>query len=714
MKITEDEILSYIQVELSNSTGGVSGDSIESNRRAALATYLGQPNGKEVEGRSHVISTDVADAIEWIMPDIVKAFTQNNEVVTFDPVGNGDELQAELESQYVYDILMKDNPGFIILHTFIKDALLQKNGFIKVYYEDCSHAVKESYTGLTEIELNLVLSSPDVKLLEKTEYLLDSIPFFDVKVARQYADKKIKVVSVPPEEFRVCAFHNSVDLSNARFTAHVLTVTAGDLVKQGYDKAFVDDLPTAESSAGDLTGRQYRFYMQDESDYSTESSIDPSLREIEIAECYMKMDIDNTGIARMVKVTAAGGDEPTAIIDVEEIDENPFISTTAILMSHKLFGLSLYDRLKQIQEQKTTLWRNILDNMYLQNNQRTVVLDGQVNLDDLMVSRPGGIIRAKNVNAVIPYPTTPLSSDAYKMMDYLDQVRAGRSGAYPEGPVTENMIGERVGSQGIEKMLTKKEELVGLMIRVIAETGIKPLCYMIRNAVRRHQDVAREYMFRGNWVKVNPTKWKERSHSTVRVGTGSGNRQQQLAAVTQIMMVQEKILASPSQSLVTEHQVYAAANDFAKFSGLPGVSKYLLDPASPEGQQNKQKVEESQKQQQQMLIQKEKAMLDAQMKVAGAQEQMVKVEAMNVQLKNQNEQLKAQMTAAKQKADFDISQMAQLLADSKALADTNQRSADLEFKYWAEQQKIDLEYARIAAQKEIAESNDVESGESND
>jgi len=705
MRLSEEDILSYIVAELSNASGSFEGDNIENNRRDALATYLGQPDGKESEGRSKVVSTDVADAIEWIMPEIVKAFTQNNEVVTFDAVGSGDELQAELESQFVYDILMKDNPGFIIIHTFIKDALLQKNGFIKVYYEDCSYADKETYTGVNEIELGLVLSDKNVELIEKSEYLLDGIPFFDIKVARTHTKKKICVAAIPPEEFRVSAFHNSVDLKGARFTAHISLTTAGALVKAGYDKALVDSLPTAETSVTAISDRQYRFYMQDEADYSTEASIDPSLREIELAECYMQMDIDGSGIPQCVKITAAGGDNPTVLLDVEEIDENPFISSTAILMSHKLFGLSIYDRLRQIQEQKTTLWRNILDNMYLQNNQRTIILDGQVNLDDLMVSRPGGIVRTKAPGAVVPFPTPPLPSDAYKMMDYLDQVRAGRAGVSPEGPITDSMIGDRVGSQGVAQMMSQKEELVGLMIRVFAETGIKPLCYMIRNLVRKHHDVATEYMFRGKWVNVNPTKWRERSHTTVRVGTGSGNRQQQLGAITQIMGMQEKILMNPKQALVTEEQIYAAADDFAKFSGLPGISKYMLDPQSDKGKQHKQMVDQTATQNQEMMVQKEKIMLEAQTKVANAQEQILKVEGMNVQLKNQNESMKNEMTRQQQLANFELQQLKQQLEDAKAISVANQHSDTLSFQYWKAEQELALKNKQIDSTEKMAREN---------
>ena len=704
MALDDRQILNMIGEELSQSAGGNENDFIDANRQQALASYLGQPNGKEVEGRSSIVSTDVADAIEWIMPEIVKAFTQNNEVVTFDPVYSGDEDQAELESQYVYDILMKDNNGFLVIHQFVKDALMQKNGFIKVFYESIDKVKTERYTGLTEVEMQMVLADPEIEIVERTEHE-EEVPVFDIKVKRTTTENKINVVSVPPEEFRVNKQHNSVDLSTARFTAHVLLKTAGDLIEEGYDREFVDAIPSSNVYEDD---REYRFYMQDETVYpDRDNSLDPALRTLEISECYMHMDMNEDGIAELVKITVAGGDNPDVLLDYEEVDEIPFISATAILMSHKLFGLSIYDRLKQIQEQKTTLWRNIFDNMYLQNNQRTIVVDGQVNIDDLMVSRPGGIIRAKRIDAITPFPTPPLNGDAYKMMDYLDQVRAARSGVSPEGPVTDSMIGDRVGSEGVQSMMSQKEELVGLMIRVIAETGIKPLCYMIRSQAMRHQDVMKEYRFRGKWMNVNPSNWTKRSTTTVRVGTGSGNRKEQMQVISQLMILQEKMSAMPGQAMVREQETYSAINDFAKSGGLSGASKYFLDPKSEEGQQHKQQVTESQKQSQQQQQEEQKAMMDLQTKLAEAELSKAKTAQDGVQLKALADQSKNQLVKERQTMDAQMDALKQQLAETEAMLDSGKDDAELQFKYWDSRLKYDTQMAQIAMQaKAAADNND--------
>jgi hypothetical protein len=478
---------------------------------------------------------------------------------------------------------------------------------------------------------------------------------------------------------------------------------AGELVQMGFDKGFVDEIPSSEVFEND---REYRFYIQgEEVGLDDDISGDPALRPIEISECFMKMDIDEDGIAERVKVTVAGGNNPTHILSVEPLDSNPFISSTAILMSHKLFGLSIYDRLKQIQEQKTSLWRNILDNMYLQNNQRTIVIESQVNMDDLLVSRPGGIIRAKAPGAVTPYVTPPLGQDAYKMMDYLDQVRAGRAGVSPEGAITDNMIGDRVGSQGVAQMMSQKEELVGLMVRVIAETGIKPLCYKIRNEARKNQKSVSHYIFRGQWAQVDPSTWVERSHTTVRVGTGSGNRKEQLQTIQQIMAFQEKIMMNPSQSLITEEQVFNAANDFAKFAGMPSVRKYLLDPKSPQGQQNKKAVSEANAASQEAEQKEKQVMAEATAKVAEAEAQKARVAEMNAQLKSEIDFQKNQLTLQKQQADNESAYLRQQLEEAKVIVGTQEDEDALRFKYYEVDERLKVERERISQQAKAASDN---------
>lgn len=685
----DDEILSLIGAEMSSATNAETTDGLEDNRQNALAAYLGKNSTPAPVGRSQIVSTDVADAVEWIMPEIVKAFTQNDDVVTFDPEFQGDEAQAELESQYVYDILMKRNDGYSVIYEAAKDALLYKNCYFKVFYETEDSYETEVYSGLSEEEANIILADENVELSEMT----DDNGVVELKIRRNQTKPCIRVLTIPPEELRFSAMYAEHSFKRIPFIAHTIAKREYELVDEGYDPEIVKELPDADL----LTlRRSHRFSMQEENAFQPVSSnSDFGQRMVEISECYVHLDLNGDGFSEYLKITVGGSDNPTAILDIEEIDANPFINGAAILMPHKAIGLSVYDRLRELQQHKTTLMRNIMDNTYLQNNQRTVVAEGQVNLDDLLSSRVGGIVRAANINAVAPLATPNLPSDAYKLVDYLDRVRAGRAGVSPEGAVTDNMIGDRVGSQGVEKMLNQKEELVGLMVRTIAETAIKPLCYMIRELARKHLDTMEDYRFRGLWLKVNPSQWRNRTHTTVRVGTGSGNRSEQRNVISQILQLQLQLRQDPSQAIVDDQQIFNSVNALAKYATLPSATPYVLDPRSPEAQTFKQSKQQAQQQAQQMQMQMQQVQAEATTKIANAEEQKAKVDGENVQLKAQLDSMKNQISLMKEQGV--LAKQQHELELKRATLDQEREKTDKEFdfKYWEAGHKYGIEREKL-------------------
>ncbi len=759
--LSDDDILAIVSSELSLSDSstynGVGNVSLEE----AMKYYLGVPNGTEIEGRSQIMSTDVADAIEWIMPQIMKSFTQNNEVVIFDPVHDGDEKQAELESEYVYEVLMKQNDGFIVLHQFVKDALMQRNGILKVYYAKNDEKKTSDYTGISEDQLNALLSSESVELLEQSEYIDElqtrmkqeqiqqqlqqteqsyvqqrqqaqqqgqSIPYqmekkwkeeqdqlaaeleipvmlYDVKVEVTRNRGQIYVDPVPPEEFRINAQHNSICLDDARFTAHVVLKPSSDVIEEyGLSKKEAENLPEGSN----FYDREYRFSLQNESVfYDRVDSGDRSQRLLEISECFLQLDIDEVGVSKLMKVTVAGGDAPTHLLSKEEIEYMPWVSTTAFLMSHKFAGLSITDRLKQIQDQKTALWRNMFDNMYLQNNQRNVVVENQVNMDDLLVSRPGGIIRAKRLDAIMPLVTPQLGQDAYNMMTYLDQVRAGRTGVDPDGSATPANIGDRVGSEGVERLMNAKEELVGLIIRVVAETGLKPLCTKIRDLSMKHIDAVLDFRFRGQWYEINPSEWPDRTNCTVRVGTGTGNHQLQVMALSQVLQMQKELGATGS-TLVSNKKAFDTMDDYCKFSGLNGAVRYFVDPDSPEGKQAAEAKQQRDKEEQQKNDAERMAIATANLKVAEAETVKAKAQADNVQLKSQVEQTKNLLTHNKNMSDATIQSLKQQLAELEALMSRSDKTKDRAQKEADSVRRTALELTRIEKDSEKEENANFE------
>jgi hypothetical protein len=373
---------------------------------------------------------------------------------------------------------------------------------------------------------------------------------------------------------------------------------------------------------------------------------------VEVAECFMWIDTDGDGIAEFKKIRVAGdGDNPSTLIDMVDmdIDDHPFGACTAIMMSHKHYGQSFFDRLHQVQAHKTSLFRNIQDNIYLQNNQRIKITPG-VNIDDMMTSRPGGLCRMNALSDAEPLITPPVGQSAYQMLDYLDKVMSGRVGVSPDAQMKTDAVGSNVGSEGVGELLAAKDELLNLMVRVIAETAIKPMMIQIRDQLRKHMPDEMDFKFRSEWVKVRPSEWTSKRKTTVRVGTGSGNDSEQRGMLGQMMLVHEKLQAMPGQVMSGPEEIYNTIASQLKMHGINDVDTYLKDPASPEGEQAMEQSGQQQAEEKQKREQMEMEQLGVQKSIAQAEVMKAQAAGMNVELKGQIEDLKLQLARAVESA----------------------------------------------------------------
>jgi len=370
-----------------------------------------------------------------------------------------------------------------------------------------------------------------------------------------------------------------------------------------------------------------------------------------VSECFLNMDINEDGVGELCKVTVIGENNPSEILDIEEVCEIPFVAMSAIPMPHSFMGMSVFDRLKQVQDVKTAVLRSTLDSFYQSVNRIKVVQEGQVNLDDLLVNRPGGIIRAKGHNAVTELGGTFFGGEALQLLQYADTQKDSRVGVSPDMAGQANLINNE-SAHGVERMMSAKEMLVGLMVRSIAETGIRPAYKMVRDLMVRYQNAVTPFKFRGQWMNVNPSTWGDRSRMMVTVGTGASDDQQKMGMLTQLLQVQQGIMTQdPMNPLVDYNKVYNTLDELVDLAGVGETEKYLYNPMSPEGQQfGQQKAQQGQQQQQQMMqqeaqqLQMQQMALQAQQKVADAEMQKAQATMANGELKEQINAMKAAHT----------------------------------------------------------------------
>jgi hypothetical protein len=571
--VNNEELAGIIDREIANSIGYFD-SKLATQRREAMEDYLGEPYGNEVEGRSQYVSRDVADTVEGIMPSIMRIFTSQDEICRFEPQGMEDEEGAKQATDYVNYVFSRQNNGFVILYTFCKDALLQKNGFCKVYWEEYPKKRIEEYENLTPEQLTALImqlqaQGSQVEILEQDET--------SVKLEVLDYSGKVCLDPIPPEEVRVNK-NATWDLQKCRFVAHERRMTASELREMGIKTDDLEPYPDTDWNQEKLA----RFRQDQEDFFEDDAGHEPHEGYL-VRECYMLVDWDGDGIAERRMVLESGGN----ILQKEdgedcnyEIDRIPIVTTTPILMPHKLYGTSIADLVSDLQLLKTTLVRQILDNMYLTNNSRVMALDGMVNIDDLLTVRPGGVVRVKTFDAVKPMQVPFFGAPAFQMLGYIDQVREVRTGQRHFQGVNPDALNKDISGLALDKFTAASMEKIELIARIFAETGIKEMMWSIFSLLQKHEKKAKVVRLRNSWVDVDPRSWADKYDLTVTVGLGTGSKAQFLQSASLIGQIQAEIVKGGGLGrVVTEQNVYNYGREVAE-TVMPRKSElFFTDPS---------------------------------------------------------------------------------------------------------------------------------------
>jgi hypothetical protein len=360
----------------------------------------------------------------------------------------------------------------------------------------------------------------------------------------------------------VAPFHKN------RFRAHRRKVTIGELKEMGFDD--VDDI---SSDDGDnFNSEKTARFSFDETGSASGDEKDPLSREVWLSECYRKIDVDGDGIAEERTIIMAGN----KILSNVEGYTASLISITPIPLPHKLYGMSIADLVMDLQLLKSTIFRQILDNMYLANNGRYMALDGMVNIDDLLSSRPGGIIRVKTFDAVKPIQPPLLGAPAFSLLEYVDTIKENRTGVtrYNQGVDADSL---NKTAQGINQIMSASQQRVELIARVFAETGVKDLFYAILENVQKHQDKAKVIRLRNEWVEMDPREWTSKFDLSVMVGLGTGSKDMQIAALMETLKLQFTALQG-GLPIVTPTNIYNTANKLLEAQNIKGGDLFFTHP----------------------------------------------------------------------------------------------------------------------------------------
>jgi hypothetical protein len=633
------------------------------DRAETLDYYLGEPFGNEVENRSQVVATEVSDTIEYIMPQLMKVFQSSDHFARFVAREAEDVKAAEQATDLVNYVINNDNNGFVNIYNWFKDALLFKIGVLKTFWEENIQVVEESYQNLTEDELTILLDDPDVEVVSQsinevgilqddvsddisedeeldeedivdiaedaleTENQIPLMTTYDVEIKRKKNSGRVKIMNVPPEEFLFS--RRSVSLETADFVAHRSSMKVGDLVDLGYDY----DTVLAHSGYNEIDNEaevQQRF--QDvEAGTRHDSKNDPTMHECLVTEMYLRADYNGDGIPELRRVLSIG--EGHFILENDAFDHIPFCILSPILMPHRMVGRSVAEMVKDLQLIKSTILRQLLDNMYLTNNSRVGVVEGQVNLEDLLSSRPGNIVRMRAPGMVQPLAVPQIGAAGFNMLEYIDQVRDQRTGFSKASLGIDPKALQSTTAQAVQSTIQGAQLKTEMIARVFAETGCKDLAKIVLLLCQKHMDKGRVIRIRNEYVPVDPRGWDNEFDVSVEVGLGNGKDEEKLQMLLQVAGKQEQLIGQlgmnnpvvkPSQYVNTLNKIIEMAGfkDTSQFFNSAEQIDQILSQQQAAQQQGDGLELERQKLQADIALEREKMMMEIQLEREKFQQQL--------------------------------------------------------------------------------------------
>lgn len=683
--LSDDDLKALANRELRAAVGYFGGKLADQRRRAEIY-YLGEAKDDlappEIDGRSSVVSTDVRNTIESMLPQLMAKFVGGDQVVEFEPATKDDEQKAQQCTDYLNYLFLKKNNGHKVCYSWFKDALLQKNGIIKVWWDTRTEEKREEYKGLTLIELTEILEDPEVEPIDQTSYPdeedaqerqkaaqqmqqkmqqamqaaqqpgpqqqqaaqavqqmqaqlahIEQQPpamLYDVSFKRSKKGGKLAIENVPPEEFLISREAKSI--ATARMSGHRVPRTLSELRSMGYKN--VDNIGSDDAAASLNAERLERLGYDDEfaSLGVNDTPGDDSQTVVWLNELYIRCDYDGDGIAELRKVVIAGNQ----LLDNEEVDISPFISITPVPMPHKFFGLSIADLAMEAQKTKTQMLRSQLDNLYLEVNGRYFAVDGQVNLDDLLTSRPGSVVRMKQPGMAGRLDQGKGNiGEVSNLMEYMEMDLEQRTGwtRYSQGNDSKAL---NQTATGVQIITNKGDMRVDLIARNFGE-GFRELFDMMLKLIAQHQDKKVQIRVSGQWVDMDPREWRNQFDVNINIGLGIGSKEEQFQKLMALSQQQAHVMAI---GVANPKNVYNMMSDIASKMGEKNPDKYFNDPEKNPPPQ-KGPSPEQEKMQGLMQIEQMKLQASAQEQQAEMQGQMQSKQA-EIQANAQLEAVKAQ------------------------------------------------------------------------
>jgi hypothetical protein len=540
-------------------------------RERAMAYFLGEVFGNEEEGRSQVIMTEVRDTILAMLPSLLRIFTGGDKVIEFVPKSAEDVEPAEQATDLINYVFMQENPGFRILHDAMKDALILKTGVLTWYKVDYEEVESYAYSGLLPEEIALLTSDPDVTVESLTEVvdMTTGVVQTNLRIRRVKRNPRYVVECIPPEQFLID--NEATSLDDAIYVGRRKLATISELVAMGYPRDIIEQ--NAGTGGFDMNNEVLVRNPADQSFFGITQTTDETTDKVFYVESYIRADRDGDGIAELHKVCSVGNG--AYILHSEVVQKVPFAILAPDPTPHTIFGQSIADQTMDLQLIKSSIMRNTLDSLAQSIHPRTVVVENQVNMADVMNVETGAIIRARAPGMVQPLATPFVGQPALGVMAYLDEVKTQRTGISRASQGLDGEVLQSTTRSAVQAQLSSSQERIEMIARLFAD-GLKRCFQGLLALVVQHQDKAKIVRLRNKFVPIDPRGWDASMDMIVNIALGRGSDEQRMAFLAQIIAQQKEVIQTygPYNPLVDLSQLRGALAQATQLAGFQDPSQF--------------------------------------------------------------------------------------------------------------------------------------------
>lgn len=588
--MSDEELSSIIAGELYDAVRYVDLE-IGVERAKATKAYRGDPYGDEEEGRSTIVSRDVHDTVQGQLPDLLRILLGPERVCEYAPETPGDALWVDQATQYAEYVVERDNDGFTILYSAIKDALVRKTGIIKYWWDTSEEVRTEHYTGIDETGIFLLEQDGSVEGMQTTQAAPtdEALPpdpqtgqppqLYDVELRRRIKHGRIRLECLPSEEFILDRRARGLYVGGFTLAGHRSMKTVSELVAMGYDEDDVRPFVTSPELDTNIEYIERQPYARAVGSFD---ALNPATQRVLYVEGYTWVDYDGDGIAELRKVCTMG--PSYKVVHHEAVDHIPFADFHTDPEPHTFFGLSTADKTMDIQRIKTHVQRNMLDSLAQSIHARMAIVEGQVNVDDVLNNEVGALIRMRAPGMVAPLDTPFVGGQALPVLDYLDSTREMRTGVSRQQLGLDAEELQSTNQLAIQQSITGSQGKIELIARVMAN-GMRKLYAGILHLTVQNQDRPRIIQLNGQFVPVDPRTWRADVAVKINVALGSGTTEQRMSTLMAIIAKQEMIFQTMgmNQPVVTPKQYANALRKWVELAGWRNADQFFN--AVPDGWQ---------------------------------------------------------------------------------------------------------------------------------